>query len=281
MHPLGVLPKGNLLYAGPSRGSIRAPGLGALDRLDDTLLLQILALLEPSHVFRLARCSRAAYAYSRHEPMWKDFYLDHANGVLTTWKGNWRKSFVARFHPESYTDLKDIPTPGLYSDVLFQPYLCAQVNVERYFFPSPARPRSNIPRVPIDSLSAAEFHAKHASESRPVILTNGLKSWPSYSSSLWDPSTLQNMYPTQLFRAEALDCTLETYLEYAENCTEDDSPLYLFDSHFVEKTHGKMGEDYQVPHVFDEDLFNVMDDERPDFRWVVSSLFWIMCSPSD
>ena len=33
-----------------------------------------------------------------------------------------------------------------------------------------------------------------------------------------------------------------------------------------------MGDDYQVPECFTEDLFEVMGPQRPDYRWLVRTL---------
>lgn len=67
--------------------------------------------------------------------------------------------------------------------------------------------------------------------------------------------------------------TLPRLLAYDEHSQLDESPLYLFDSDFVEKTQkhprGGLGEDYEVPECFREDFFAVMKDERPDYRWLV------------
>lgn len=59
---------------------------------------------------------------------------------------------------------------------------------------------------------------------------------------------------------------------YHDACEQDESPLYLFESEFVEKTVGAsegLGDDYEVPLCFREDLFEVMGAERPDYRWLV------------
>jgi hypothetical protein len=51
---------------------------------------------------------------------------------------------------------------------------------------------------------------------------------------------------------------LKYYLQYMHTQT-DDSPLYLFDSTFGEKTDMKDIKDgYEVPEYFDADLFNLV-----------------------
>ena len=45
-------------------------------------------------------------------------------------------------------------------------------------------------------------------------------------------------------------------------------PLYLFDCKFGEKCPD-LAADYTVPGYFSEDLFHVLDDRRPDYRWLI------------
>ena len=55
--------------------------------------------------------------------------------------------------------------------------------------------------------------------------------------------------------------------------TEDESPLYLFDRAFAEKMQLRIGRDaggdYWAPACFGEDLFAVLDAQRPDSRWLI------------
>ncbi|KAL9082708.1 MAG: hypothetical protein Q9165_008807 [Trypethelium subeluteriae] len=58
------------------------------------------------------------------------------------------------------------------------------------------------------------------------------------------------------------------------NNSEDENPLYLFDSGFVEKMGIEVGREatdpsYWIPHCFGEDLFSVLGEQRPDCRWLI------------
>ena len=55
------------------------------------------------------------------------------------------------------------------------------------------------------------------------------------------------------------------------NDNTDESPLYLFDRSFVEKMGLAVGESghYWAPECFGEDLFSILDEERPDCRWLI------------
>ena len=68
----------------------------------------------------------------------------------------------------------------------------------------------------------------------PFILTDVVRNWPAFGSTEWTIEGLAERYGDVVFRAEALDWPLRTYVEYMrDNC--DESPLYLFDCRFGEK----------------------------------------------
>ncbi|KAH7340251.1 hypothetical protein B0J17DRAFT_568876 [Rhizoctonia solani] len=277
----GIKPSGNLLF-NPSL-SIRRRGLGKIDALSDALLLGIISLLTAKDVILLGSCSKALFAYCAHQPIWKDLFIRTANGKLDSWAGSWRKTYLQVFtatgSPKEVGDQCMRPTPiidctGLFSDELYQPYLCANANVNRYFYPQNRRDAaSRLNMIRVEAESITENFAALSAE--PFIVVNVLKhfGWPAFCSvdsqgrPMWELSNLLQKYSSVSFRAEAFDCTLQTYCAYAENCPEDDAPLYLFDSRFVEKT--EMGADYAPPSFLSEDLFQLMGDKRPDYRWLI------------
>ncbi|KAG9100743.1 hypothetical protein FRC06_003781 [Ceratobasidium sp. 370] len=139
-------------------------------------------------------------------------------------------------------------------------------------------------RVEASRTTAETFEQDFGSRSEPVIVSNALNHlfWPAYSAQLgergasaprWAFENLLQRFSQTSFRAEAFDCSLRTYSEYASNCSQDDAPVYLFDSGFVEKTTSDgdlgMGADYDPPTLFGEDLFKLMGDKRPDYRWLI------------
>ncbi|BGP31416.1 hypothetical protein JCM10296v2_003180 [Rhodotorula toruloides] len=278
-NPLGLKPVGNLLWA-PQQGRTCAEGLGRLGMLPDELLLSsVFSLLEGEDLVRLAGTSKAFFAWSCVEGMWKGLYIQKTQGALLRWWGSWRASYVNSFIrpagdaspaptlerplPTSY-----ISTPTLHSDVLFQPALCAAFDACSIFRLPSFVP--SIPRISGKGLSPASLPAE------PVILTDLMAAWKAMSPSpfrRWTLDHLSRRFSTQRFRAEATLTTLPDYTLYHDNCPQDESPLYLFESEFVRKTEGlggpSLGEDYEVPECFSEDLFSVMGDERPDYRWLI------------
>jgi len=98
-----------------------------------------------------------------------------------------------------------------------------------------------------------------------------VREWPVYKS--WDTEDLLQRYGDTKFRAEAVDWTLQTYVNYMSN-SSDESPLYLFDRGFVDKMQLSVGKlqkcpSYWIPECFGEDLFAVLGEDRPDDKWLI------------
>ena len=105
---------------------------------------------------------------------------------------------------------------------------------------------------------------------RPFILTDVVPEWPVFRK--WTIQSLLEEYGEVKFRAEAVDWPLKRYVDYMKH-NEDESPLYLFDSSFVEKMGLDVGEgqerSYWPPGCLGEDMLAVLDDLRPDSRWLI------------
>ncbi|GAA5901323.1 hypothetical protein JCM6882_007747 [Rhodosporidiobolus microsporus] len=274
-NPLQLKPLVNLLWQ-PENRLTRERGLGRLGALPDELLLtSVFSLFEGEELVKMAGTSRAFYAWASVEGMWKGLYIAKTEGRLLKWHGSWRASYIATFlRPSAVSADEPLPsasisTSTLHSDVLFQPALCAAFDAHTIF----STP-SFIPSIPrIDGCGLSPSDLPH----EPVILTGLADSWPALSSSpsrRWTLPDLAQRFPHQLFRAEATLTTLGDYTVYHDRCEQDESPLYLFESEFVRKTEGQegkpsFGDDYEVPLCFSEDLFSVMGDERPDYRWLI------------
>lgn len=97
-----------------------------------------------------------------------------------------------------------------------------------------------------------------------------MRSWPVYKE--WSTEHLLEKYGNIKFRAEAVDWPLKDYCDYMGD-NQDESPLYLFDHSFVEKmglsTGYREGGEYWIPTCFQEDLFDVLDNQRPDRQWLI------------
>ncbi|KAG5055789.1 hypothetical protein JHK85_008299 [Glycine max] len=83
----------------------------------------------------------------------------------------------------------------------------------------------------------------------------------------WDRDYLVRLCGDVKFSVGSLEMKLGEYFGYSGQVREE-RPLYLFDPKFAEKV-SKLGDDYDVPVYFREDLFGVLGNERPDYRWVI------------
>lgn len=123
-----------------------------------------------------------------------------------------------------------------------------------------------IPRL--SNLSAEDFAASWAD--RPFILVDSVRPWPIYNH--WLIGSLVERYGKVPFRAEAVEWPLKVYADYMDQ-NDDESPLYLFDCSFVEKMGLKVGKEsenhYWIPACFGKDLFDVLEEQRPDRRWLI------------
>lgn len=252
-HPLRIKPLGN---AFTSNSNLRDISTGQFAVLPDELIVQILGWLDAPSLLKLGASSKGLYAFAKFDDLWKDLFVQsYAQRSSFTWRGTWRSTFLDR---PPISGPKIISCSNLFSDVLYRPYYCSQINLAKY--------TSNIPSgnlIPVlPDLSLDEFNAKWANQ--PFVLTGPVKDWPGYAR--WTIGSLVSLYGDVKFRAEAVDWPLSTYAEYMSNNT-DESPLYLFDKWFCDKTN--MGTEYSVPPVFAEDFFEVLGDERPDRMWMI------------
>jgi hypothetical protein len=161
--------------------------------------------------------------------------------------------------------MAEIRCENVFSDVLYPPFLCTYTPLSPY---TTNIPRGNaIPRL--EDLSPTEFSENWSD--KPFILTRPVREWPVYKS--WDTDALLEQFGNVKFRAEAVDWSLNTYIQYMNN-SSDESPLYLFDRGFVDKMGLSVGKhqqspSYWIPECFGEDLFAVLGDKRPDDKWLI------------
>jgi len=149
--------------------------------------------------------------------------------------------------------------------VLYRPFLCAHTPLSPYTI--------NIPRknaiARLEDLSATEFLESWSN--KPFILTKTVRAWPVFKT--WNTTSLLENYGDVMFRAESVDWSLSTYLEYMQN-NADESPLYLFDRAFASKMDLNTNNNqtplaYWPPECLGEDLFDVLGDKRPDSKWLI------------
>lgn len=253
-HPLLVRPSGNALT---SDGTDLRASMGSFGQLPDALVLVLLEFLDQRSLTNLGTTCRALFAYTTYDQLWRDLAVENS-ATIFEWLGSWRASL--RRLPSA--KLPKVDCSNLFSDSLHRPFVCSQIKADS--FASGIPKSNNIPRL--ERLSIDAFN--EAWTDRPFILTDPVKHWPVFQ--VWCQDDLAKQYAETHFRAEAVDWPLKTYLHYMSN-TSDESPLYLFDRAFVEKMRLSIDQhgDYEPPECFQEDLFTVLGEQRPDHRWLI------------
>lgn len=276
-HPLGVRPLGNLLVdRALGISDARRPGLGALARLSDELLLEALEFLGPRDVSRFGGASRVAYAYAAHEDLWRTLVL-HTFGGPSSWSftGKWRTTAIARelrgdgaraaAALRAFAKGPPFTACRVYSDVLFQSHLSSAIDVDPRWLRG-----DSIARERAADFTPAAFRARYDDAGTPFVLSGAGAAWPGWRAldgGAWGAAALEAAHGSVSFHTAGFDCTLSEYLAYAR-AEESDQPLYLFDAAFAEKAPA-LGQ-FAAPAAFREDLFALLGPDRPDFRWLIA-----------
>ncbi|KAH7408398.1 hypothetical protein DE146DRAFT_373701 [Phaeosphaeria sp. MPI-PUGE-AT-0046c] len=255
-HPLGVKPAGNAYTASENIKS----RCGSFVRLPDELLSHILESFDADTLVRLGSTCRALYAFTRLDELWRALFVSSQPSDFT-WRGTWRATYL-NIPPSNITL---IPCHNLFSDILYRPFQCAHTSLAPFVTNIP--PSNTIPCLP--DLTPEDYASNWTN--KPFILTEPVKQWPVYGT--WTPSYLLSNFPSVKFRAEAVDWPTSTYISYM-NAQSDESPLYIFDRAFAEKTSiadmlSTPSAAYSSPAAFGPDLFALLGEHRPDSRWMI------------
>ena len=226
--------------------------------LPDELILEILSFLDAQSLRNFGYTSKASFAFSRHEDLWKQLFLSTHKSGRVHWRGTWRRTVLQLDRPHEAR----INCESVISEALVQPYLNATIDLSKY-----EKVRDSISRFARMSTDrfTREWYAK------PFILTDVVKQWPAFKK--WSIEYLLEQFPSSeaTFQIESVEWSLPTYVEYM-SLNRDESPLYLFDKDFATKVTANgivLEEDYWIPETFKEDLFTLLGDARPDHRWLI------------
>ncbi|XP_058738940.1 arginine-specific demethylase JMJ22 [Vicia villosa] len=260
-HTHGVQPLGNL-YFNPGSINSRDTGLGNLHTLTDELVLDILAFLDGTSLGVLASVSKSFYVFSNHEPLWRNLVLENFTDGFQ-YNGSWKATFVSSCYPlfdvSCSSDLRSFKVRDFYSDYLFQSWLCANLEMKPEWLE-----RDNIVRK--KGISVEEFVMSFEEVNKPVLLEGCIDNWDALRK--WDRDYLVKLCGDDVkFAVGPVEMKLGEYFGYSDQVREE-RPLYLFDPKFAEKVP-TLGSEYEVPIYFREDLFGVLGNERPDYRWII------------
>ena len=145
----------------------------------------------------------------------------------------------------------------------------------------PASASTSVERVDARYISSAEFAERFMKQREPCIVTGATEAWRARTE--WCCfETLSRRFGTKKFKVgdseggygdNRVEMRLRHFLPYCdaqESPTEgDDSPLYVFEDEFGDCAPALLA-DYEVPHMFREDLFEVpllSSKRRPPHRW--------------
>ncbi|KAK4434216.1 F-box protein [Sesamum alatum] len=243
----------------------RADALGDLRVLPDEILCDILTTLTPRDVARLSCVSSVMYILCNEEPLWMSLCLSIVNRQLE-YKGSWKKTTLHQLDlPQAYNEASRRPLQfdGFNSLFLYRRLYRCYTSLNGFSFDD-----GNVERR--ENLSLEEFH-KEYDGLKPVLINGLADNWPARKS--WTSEQLLLKYPDTKFRisqrsSKKINMKFKDYSSYMQ-IQHDEDPLYIFDDKFGEAAPDLL-KDYSVPHLFQEDYFDVLDpDQRPPFRWLI------------
>ena len=133
-----------------------------------------------------------------------------------------------------------------------------------------------IERVDAAAISEDDFSDKYERGSLPVVVRGLTMTWPAVADCRWSIESLLAAHGEDRFKVGEDDGGYAVYVKmkyFVRYCleTHDDSPLYVFDSSFAERSNTRsLRDDYALPKFFTDDLFKLVGERRrPPYRWLV------------
>ncbi|KAL1344644.1 hypothetical protein HN51_018514 [Arachis hypogaea] len=244
----------------------RPEALGDLGVLPDETLCSILESLSPRDVARLACVSSVMYVLCNEEPLWMSLCLKGASGLLQ-YQGCWKKTTLLHNEnlPDKYKEYQPRPLyfDGFNSLFLYRRLYRCHTTLESFHADD-----GNVERR--KDLSLKDFYDQYDAK-KPVMLTGLAETWPARHK--WTTDQLLQNYGDVAFKisqrsSRKVSMKFKDYVSYME-VQHDEDPLYIFDEKFGEVAPSLL-KDYSVPHLFQEDFFDILDaEQRPSYRWLI------------
>jgi len=138
----------------------------------------------------------------------------------------------------------------------------------------------NVERIHEANFTPEEFREKFERPLKPCVIQGLADEWPARTD--WGSRRLRQAFGERVFKCGedddgySIKVKLKHFIRYLNSDEEDgamldDSPLYIFDSHFDEDPVSKqLLREYFVPSFFNEDLFQYVGEKRrPPYRWIL------------
>ncbi|KAH1065366.1 hypothetical protein J1N35_030353 [Gossypium stocksii] len=240
----------------------RADSLGDFKYIPDEIICSILDCLTPLDLARLACVSSFMYIFCNEEPLWMSVCLKKVSGHIQ-YKGSWQKTTLHLENlPNEYIEFcrKPLQFDGFSSPFLYRRLYRCHTTLDGFSFDDGNVERKN-------DISAEQFHREYDGI-KPVLLNGLADTWPARKT--WTIDQLVPKYGDTTFKISSslkVSMTFKDYVSYMKQ-QHDEDPLYIFDDKFGESAPGLL-KDYTVPQIFQEDFFDVLDKNRPSFRWLV------------
>ncbi|CAI8599082.1 unnamed protein product [Vicia faba] len=243
----------------------RIDGLGDLRVLPDEILCSILERLTPRDAARVACVSSVMYILSNEEPLWMTLCLQRASGFLE-YKGSWKKTALHNENlPDKYKEGHGRPLhfDGFNSLFLYRRLYRCNTTLDTFYTEG-----GNVERI--KDISLKDFYNEYDVK-KPVMLTGLADTWPARHK--WTTDQLLLNYGDVAFKisqrsSRKISMKFKDYVSYMK-VQHDEEPLYIFDEKFGEHAPSLL-KDYCVPHLFQEDFFDILDiEKRPSYRWLI------------
>mmetsp|Transcript_45759 Transcript_45759/g.118263 ORF Transcript_45759/g.118263 Transcript_45759/m.118263 type:complete len:485 (-) Transcript_45759:125-1579(-) len=270
-HPRGITPLGNLWLSDEKRKQFvvdRMLSLGRFAYFPDELLGEVLSYLDAAELATLCCTSKYFYIFGTQEDFWRPLVLSLTSGSFDfarCWKETYAVEYVKKkggageqwTPPPADEPYLQVAMP---SDVLFRPWYCASVSISPTWLKG-----NNVARIPASDLSVTTFVEEYERPLKPIVISGAAMQWKAYEK--WSDEYLIEKGGDKTFIAGEANITMAQYFKYARQAVEE-KPLYIFDKSFV-RTCPQLGEDYKVFDYFSDDLFSLMGEDRPEYRWLI------------
>jgi len=253
-HPLGVKPSGNRFFT-VNRRDI---GLGNLWKFSDEFVVKIFNFLDAKSLLRIMAVNKVLYAFANFDDIWRQRTLESFEGDFR-FENSWKHTYLHKIFPDATLKTSQVEfDSGVCSDFLFQSWFYGHCRIEPHWLEGAS--------IDVFSdLSLEDFQQKYELPNQPVVIRDLVSKWPAFEKWNWD--YLEKRNGETKFLCGGYSFRLTDYISYVKQI-KDDQIIYLFDKHFG--TNTTLSEEYKVPKYFQEDLFKVLGDSRPDYRWIIA-----------